>query len=106
MGIDFKHSAITAVGHEQMRSAAMIEDVNVVRRDGGRLVERFCCLFRLFLGKANDTKPHPGLRIFRIGGNFFLNRGSGRLQLAEMITSKPEEEVGAMEAWFQAERFL
>jgi hypothetical protein len=46
------------------------------------------------------------LRVFWIGGNFFLNRAGRRLQLVEMKMSKSEEEVGAMQAGFQAKRFL
>ena len=106
VGIDFEHLCVAEVGYQQVRSPAVVEDVNVIRRDAGRLVEGFCCLFRLFLRQANDAKPHPGLRIFRIGGDFFLNRSGGRLQLAEMKMGDSEEKVGAMKAGFQAKRFL
>src|SRR5229473_6991929 len=97
MGIDSKHPAIAVLRYEQVRVAAMVKNVQVIRSKRGRNVERFGGLLRFFLGEPNHAEPHPDGRVLRICSGLFQNGDHGFIQLIESEQSYAEKQAGATE---------
>ena len=55
-----------------MRTAPLVEDVHIVRRESCRFVQSVRRFFGVLLRQPHDTQPHPSPRVPGIAGSLFL----------------------------------
>src|SRR5216684_4588722 len=90
---DFEHLCVAILGNKQVSAAPMVKNVHIVWSESGSLVERLRGFFGLILGQMDDSQPHPGGSIFRIGGGFLLNCGKGFIQLVKTKVGDAKKEI-------------
>src|SRR6266481_1171875 len=96
----FEHLCVAILRNKQVSAAPVVKNVYVVWGERGSLVKRLRGFFGLFLRQADDSKPHPGGSVFRVGRGFLLNCGEGFIQLVKAKIGDAKKEICPMQSRF------
>src|SRR6476661_3448457 len=89
-----------------MRTAAMVENVLIIRFQLGSLVQSVGGIFGIVLSQRHYAQPHPGRSVLGIGCGFFRYRGAGFIEMVQPELGDAKKQIRAAKMGFERKRFL
>jgi hypothetical protein len=102
--ISLIHLLVAFLGNQHVRTAAVVQNVDITGLEFGRFIEREAGCIGVACAKLNYTEPHESLSVARIETNLALQRLSSSRKIIRTVTRYTQKKVCSPKPGLQNDR--